>query len=222
MNNRCTGLCVCVLWVAVVSSAALAQSSVGTGPPSPTATPPASCFPSDIDACCWATYTAAAVTGTGPAYIVDPGTTSIWSTPWVVCDNCRQPNCSQCDAGFPIRVCNAGVGLTVSSSATATLNAGLSVGITPQVKLSLGGALGISIGASVTLSADCPIPTTPCEILKSRVKITTVAGRKAAVDHNWHINGIWVTSYSCGPGGCPIQGNPWQADCPTTSSIGTA
>lgn len=208
--------------VGLLAFAGLVESQVIPGGGG-VAIPPSNCFPTDVNPCCWATYTSATVSGLGPAIITDPGVTSIWYGPWVTCDNCRPVQCTDnCDDTFPIRICNAGLGITATTSATATLNSGLDVSAANVVKASLGLALGVTVGSSVTITADCPIPTLACETLRSQVRVTIVAGRKAEVNHYWNLQGLWVSHRSCGTGTCPLQGGPWNDTCPATSSIGIA
>lgn len=207
-NSRKWSFTILACWIASVSLAR--------------AQPPNSCFPTDVNPCCWATYTTATVTS-GPAYITAPGVTTSWDTPEVICNNCPQPRCCMCDPPL-VRECSAGVGITLEISATATLNGELTLSAKELVEASLGASLGVTIGTSITFSVDCPIPTPGCAIRGGKVRITRVSGKTAAVDHSWSISGIWVSlsGWGCGAGSCPIQGGAWNATCPTTSSTATA
>lgn len=185
--------------------------------------PPISCYPPGLT-CCTAVATDYSLE-IGDAYLVSSGTTIPVHYPYFSCQNCRQPNCGLCDTNFPPRVCDAGLGITVSTSATASIRAGLSAEIRELVEASLGAELGVTIGYSETTNVECPIPTLPCENLKARVTVNIVIGRKAAVDHNWSITGVWQSEgilSGCGPGTCPNQGQTWHDACQTSPSTGRA
>lgn len=111
--------------------------------------------------------------------------------------------------------------MTITISATATINAELTVSAKSAVELALGSALGMTIGTSMTLSADCPIPTPGCAIKAGRVEVREVIGRKARVEHEWALAGTWRShSWPCHT--CVIEGSLWTMTCPTAASIGEA
>ncbi len=212
------------LAIAFSVSIAQAQPNLVDVGENPVLRPPDTCHPPPPSYCCIPRILDWSVSS-GPAYLVNAGTVGTFTTPPLRCDNCRQPNCRKCDSSFPMRPCNAGLGLTVSISASATLHGGLSVGASEAVKLSLGATLGVTIGTSVTLSVSCPIPTPPCSILEGTVTVTTITGKRAAVDHDWTVNGVWRSRgvlSGCGPGSCSAQGDDWTYSCEKSSSFGIA
>lgn len=142
-------------------------------------------LPKDVDGCCYAAVESSEIVSKH-VEIVDPGVETSWITQEYICANCPQPACCECRPP-DVRNCNAGAAVTITISATATINAELTVSAKSAVELALGSALGMTIGTSMTLSADCPMPTPGCAIKAGRVEVREVIGRKARVGTRWHM-----------------------------------
>ena len=198
----------------------LALPSTGLGQNCP-------CTPTDTHPCCMTAGVACTILSSQPT-ITNAGlvTSTIYGP--VTCHNCPQPACCLgSTSNLTNRPCNIGVGITIEYSATATINSELSVGAKGMVEVSLGAALGVTIGTSTTLEVDCPVIAVPCSIPQGTVTVNRTSGRTAVVDHQWRTTGTWASRTAmpftdCLSGVCPIAGNPFVAECPTTSSVGVA
>lgn len=183
------------------------------------------CLPSG-PVCCKAIVQTETVTGSGPAYILNPGTPVTETVVSVDCFNCEPNSCNWpiCE-GNGERDCSAGATHSSSYTATAIINPELSVGLNAATKISLGVRLGATIGVTVAVSVSCPVVAGSCEDVYGWIEKTTIQGKTAAVDHNITKTGVWAdrvsVSLGCISGDCSLAGSTWTHSCATTKSTGT-
>ena len=201
---------------------ALVQSQVGGGPGIGTGigtlpVPIAECsctLPHDKDFCCDASQVWCRRVDSPP--IITVAGTAITVGETRICTN---------SAGCPDNppsgdlTCNLGTSLARTTSATATIDSNITVGI-PEIKASLGSALGVPIGPSITISPSCSYPTPPCMVATIQGTLVGTVGIKAEITHQWTTGGTWANKYSWCT--CSINSSPWQQPCGSGISTGTA
>ena len=183
------------------------------------------CISSDIDCNCDANLVGPAgvctLSFSNPAQLPGPSPVVV-SSMGVTC-----PNCDGCpDNPPPERDCGFNDSVVFTSTLGVTVSESVSVGVGEPGVASVEGAfesaVGLQIGVAFQFTANCPVIAPQCSVAESNGPFVSVAfGQRWEIVHSWSVSSTWAYEFCLfSDFSCPISGQPWNAQCTTTSSIG--